>query len=201
MGLAAPWLPKSSFPTINLKAREPVAPAPGRPYHNPIMVRIIVTFFAALLFWSVPALGQASEAGQPQSLPRSELWIETESGRIAFEVEVARTPDEWGIGLMYRNSMPENHGMLFVYPSARNITMWMMNTYVPLDMVFIQADGTVSSIEENTVPESLDIVSSRGLATAVLELNAGAAMKFGIREGDVVRHAAFKNLLPASVEP
>ncbi|HXV73621.1 MAG TPA: DUF192 domain-containing protein [Sphingomonadales bacterium] len=162
------------------------------------MRRFLASFVLALalLAGAPPLPSFAGETGKPQSLALSELRIETATGVLAFEVEVARTPDEWGVGLMHRMAMPENHGMLFVYPGLRPITMWMKNTYIPLDMLFILPDGTVSSIAENTTPLSLELVSSRAPALAVLELNAGIVKKLGIREGDLVRHAALGNLGP-----
>jgi uncharacterized membrane protein (UPF0127 family) len=92
--------------------------------------------------------------------------------------------------------MPERTGMLFPYERAEEITMWMRNTYIPLDMVFIRKDGVIHRIEEMTQPLSEEIVASKGNVTAVLELNGGAARRLGIKPGDQVVHPAFKPSKP-----
>lgn len=163
-------------------------------------VRLSLFLILSLLAFEPPARSLAGDAAVPQSLEISPLSIETAEGRVSFEVELAQTPEAWSLGLMYRRDMAATHGMLFFFPGPRVITMWMKNTFIPLDMVFILPDGTISSIAENTVPESLEVVSSRGLASAVLELNAGSAKKFGIRPGDRVRHAAF-GTVPSGESP
>jgi uncharacterized protein len=147
----------------------------------------------ALMLGALPGAARAQEPGTPQALAASPLWIETTGGTITLDVELAQSPEEWATGLMFRTAMPETHGMLFFYPTPRPIAMWMKNTYIPLDMVFILSDGTISSIAENTVPQSLAIISSRGPASAVLELNAGVVKKLGIRAGETVHHAVFGN--------
>lgn len=130
-----------------------------------------------------------------QSLAVSDLVIETSSGVHNFEVEVARTSKERGRGLMFRHEMPASHGMLFLFPYPQPISMWMKNTYIPLDMLFILPDGTISQIIENTEPLSLKTHDSRGASSAVLELVAGTVKKLGICEGDLVRHKFFSNEL------
>jgi uncharacterized membrane protein (UPF0127 family) len=99
---------------------------------------------------------------------------------------VATTPREQAQGLMFRRSMPENAGMLFVYDRPQPAAMWMKNTLIPLDMVFIAPDSTVLRIESNTEPFSTKVIPSDGPITAVLELNAGQAKKIGLRRGDKV---------------
>ena len=143
-------------------------------------------FLGSLL---LTALGLASGAA---AMPVEQLEIETASGVRAFVVEVAKTPEEQGRGLMYRREMAPNAGMLFVYPSGGRITMWMKNTYIPLDMVFIGADGRITHIAERTVPLSNELIGSNGPVRAVLELNAGTASRLGIEVGDRVRHPAFQ---------
>ena len=109
-------------------------------------------FLGSLL---LTALGLASGAA---AMPVEQLEIETASGVRAFVVEVAKTPEEQGRGLMYRREMAPNAGMLFVYPSGGRVTMWMKNTYIPLDMVFIGADGRITHIVERTVPLSNELI-------------------------------------------
>jgi len=121
------------------------------------------------------------------------LSIETQSGRHAFQVEMAVTPAERGRGLMYRQSMAPDAGMLFDFGVDDEASMWMQNTFIPLDMIFIRADGTVHRIAADTTPFSTEIISSRGPVRAVLELNAGKAREIGLRAGDTVRHDMFGN--------
>ena len=94
---------------------------------------------------------------------------------------------------MFRRELPRDAGMLFIYDAEATLTMWMKNTYLPLDMLFIAADGSIINIAERTVPQSMQIISSRGAALAVLEVNGGTVSRLGIAVGDRVRHSAFKN--------
>ncbi|MFN0263691.1 DUF192 domain-containing protein [Tepidamorphus sp. 3E244] len=119
--------------------------------------------------------------------------IMTQDGAQAFSVELALTSQQQARGLMFRNSLPERHGMLFDFGPEREVSMWMKNTLISLDMVFINADGTVHRVARGTEPLSLDIVGSQGRVRAVLELAAGSAEKYGIRKGDTVRHSIFGN--------
>jgi uncharacterized membrane protein (UPF0127 family) len=130
-------------------------------------------------------------AATAQELER--LSIATKAGdRRVFQVEVARTPDRRAQGLMYRRSMPEDHGMLFDFERVEPVSMWMQNTYLPLDMLFIRPDGTIARIAANTEPLSTRTIPSGEPVLAVLELNAGAAARLGIRPGDKVEHTLFK---------
>ncbi len=129
---------------------------------------------------------QQSHATQTQSLE-----IVTKSGVQVFTVEMAVTNEERMKGLMYRKSLPEGRGMLFDFSPEQDVQMWMKNTYIPLDMIFIRSDGTVLSIAENTTPLSEKVISSGGLAKGVLEVIAGTARKYGIAPGDHVAHPLF----------
>jgi uncharacterized membrane protein (UPF0127 family) len=119
------------------------------------------------------------------------LEIVTKSGVRVFNVEMARSPEERERGLMFRKELPEGQGMLFDFSPPQDISMWMRNTYVPLDMIFIRADGRILRIAENTEPMSERIISSGGPAKAVLEVLAGTARKEGIAPGDRVAGALF----------
>ena len=119
------------------------------------------------------------------------LEIITKSGVQVFSVELATTDEEKTTGLMYRKELPEGKGMLFDFSPAEEVSMWMKNTYVSLDMIFIRPDGRILRIAENTEPLSTKIISSRGLAKGVLEVVAGTARKFGIQPGDRVAHPLF----------
>jgi len=118
--------------------------------------------------------------------------IATRSGVHAFSVEMATNDAERAKGLMYRKELPEGRGMLFDFGRDQEVSMWMKNTYVSLDMIFIRADGRIARIAENTEPLSTRIVSSGGPVRAVLEVVAGTARKLGIAPGDRVAHPLFQ---------
>jgi uncharacterized membrane protein (UPF0127 family) len=115
------------------------------------------------------------------------LTITTAKGaRHAFVVEVARTPEQQSYGLMNRQSMPADHGMIFPYQPAQPVAFWMKDTLIPLDMIFVAPGGRILRIEENVVPLSLDPVGSGDAVEAVLELNGGRSAELGIAAGDKV---------------
>jgi uncharacterized membrane protein (UPF0127 family) len=107
-------------------------------------------------------------------------------------VEVARTDPERERGLMFRRFLPKDRGMLFAFETERPLMMWMKNTYLPLDMIFIARSGKVVGVAENTTPLSEHTISSGVPAFAVLEVNAGTAARIGLRIGDTVRHPVFR---------
>jgi uncharacterized membrane protein (UPF0127 family) len=119
------------------------------------------------------------------------LEIATKSGVQVFSVEMATTEEEKQNGLMHRKELPDGKGMLFDFSPEQQISMWMKNTYISLDMIFIRADGRILRIAENTEPLSTKIISSGGLAKGVLEVIAGTAQKYGIQPGDRVAHPLF----------
>lgn len=119
------------------------------------------------------------------------LEIATKSGVRVFSVEMATTEEEKQTGLMYRKELADGKGMLFDFSPEQQISMWMKNTYISLDMIFIRADGRILRIAENTEPHSTKIISSGGLARGVLEVAAGTAQKYGIQPGDRVAHPLF----------
>ena len=130
---------------------------------------------------------------QPE-LPKERLDIVTRDGRShSFDVEMALTADQQITGLMFRKNVPPEGGMLFDWQVPRQSQMWMRNTLAPLDMVFIGQDGTIRSIAENTVPQSLAVIDSRLPVRATLELAAGTTAAMGIRVGDKVRQRIFGN--------
>lgn len=148
---------------------------------------------AALL----PCSGFAEEAepkGPQPELPKEKLVIVGHGGpEHVFNVEMALKPDQQATGEMFRTSVPEDGGMLFDWGFPRNSQMWMRNTLVSLDMVFINQDGTIRSIAESTTPRSLAVIDSRGPVRATLELAAGTTAKLDIRVGDTVRQRIFGN--------
>lgn len=119
------------------------------------------------------------------------LTIETASGTHRFEVEVMRTPEERGKGLMFRRHMPADRGMLFDFGKTEPVAMWMQNTYIPLDMLFIRADGTIARIHAFAEPLSTRTIPSGEPVLGVLELNGGVAEKIGAKPGDRVAHPMF----------
>ena len=123
---------------------------------------------------------------------REKLDLITATGRHPFDVEVAESDEEKARGLMFRRSMPENAGMIFPYWPPQEATMWMRNTYLSLDMVFIAADGTVHRVEHGTEPFSERIIASEGKVVAVLELVAGVARRIGLKAGDKVESPALR---------
>jgi uncharacterized membrane protein (UPF0127 family) len=133
-----------------------------------------------------------SGAGRSGSSAVEKLSIETSSATHDFDVELAVTADQQRTGLMYRRRMAPDAGMLFLYDNGSRVTMWMSNTYIPLDMLFIAADGRITHIVERTVPLSTELIGSNGPVRAVLELNGGTASRLGIKVGDTVRHRSFQ---------
>lgn len=111
----------------------------------------------------------------------------------SFRVEIARTPLEQMVGLMYREDMEEDAGMLFLFSTPRLAAFWMKNTLIPLDMLFIDAEGRIVNIHENVPPLSLEQRPSNGPVMAVLELLGGTTARLGIAAGDKIEHKAFKN--------
>lgn len=145
---------------------------------------------------------------EPEPKPTTPLIVKTGSGDIRFNVEVASTPEDLQTGLMNRSTLAFNSGMIFnIYP-VRPTAMWMKNTKIPLDMLFVAPGGTVSLIYENTKPMSEDLLISRDPVRAVIELNAGQVKRHGIKVGDKVNHALLNNMLdvkspasPSKAEP
>ena len=114
------------------------------------------------------------------------LTIESRGKRHAFVVEVARTPEEQTMGLMHRQSLAPDRGMIFPYDPPRPASFWMKNTLIPLDLIFVRADGTIGNIAANAVPLSLDSIPSGEPVAAVLEIAGGRSAELGIGPGDKV---------------
>ena len=141
------------------------------------------------------ALAQGVDPTGPQpELPKEKLVIVTRDGvQHVFNVEMALTMQQQIVGEMYRPAVPEDGGMLFDWERPRESQMWMRNTVAPLDMIFINADGTIRSIAENAVPESLAVIDSHGPVRATLEVAAGTAARLNIRVGDKVQQRILGN--------
>lgn len=138
----------------------------------------------------IAAAGSASSA---LSLPTTEIVVDTSSGPKAFQVEVAADPAAQQRGLMYRRELASNAGMLFDFHRPAELWFWMKDTILPLDILFIRSDGTISTIAPNTVPFSTKAIPSAEPVRAVLEINGGRAHDLGIRVGDKVHAAIFHN--------
>ena len=142
----------------------------------------LALFFIVQIAASVPALAQQQ---QQMVFATEPLVVQTASGKMLnFSVEIASTNEQRQYGLMYRKEMAENAGMLFDFGQSRRVTMWMENTILPLDMLFIDSTGVIRHIKENAVPYSEDIIDSMGSVKYVVELNAGIVRKLGIKVGD-----------------
>lgn len=119
------------------------------------------------------------------------LEIVTKTGVHVFQVELAVNDAQRAQGLMDRKELPEGKGMLFDFQREQDVAFWMKNTYIPLDMIFIRANGRIQRIAENTTPLSLETVPSGGPVRGVLEVIGGTSRKLGIAPGDRVAHPYF----------
>ncbi len=141
----------------------------------------------------IASLLASAAGGQLQRFATSELTIVSATGPHKFTVEVADTPAQMEQGLMFRRAMAADAGMLFDYKTPTVATMWMRNTLIPLDMLFVDAHGRIVNIHERAVPQSLDVIAAAAPVRAVIELNGGTAARLGIAPGDQVRHPVFGN--------
>jgi uncharacterized membrane protein (UPF0127 family) len=147
-----------------------------------------ILLFLSLLAFALPA------AAQPQpTLPQSDLVILTQKGPQRFRVELADNDVSRARGMMFRTSMAPDAGMLFDFKQEQMASFWMRNTLIPLDMLFIKADGTILNIHQRAIPRDETGINSAGPVRAVLELNGGTVSRLGIRPGDRVQHAIFGN--------
>jgi len=153
--------------------------------------RLLIGLFALLLAGNAAA--ESSDAAQlDQIFSRSSLQIATPDARLhPFRVWIADNDTRRSRGLMFVKQLDDDAGMLFIYPSTRRIAMWMKNTYIPLDMLFVTASGRVARVVENTSPQSLESIESGSDVIAVVELKAGTAKRLHIRTGAQVIHPAF----------
>ena len=158
------------------------------------MQRRYLLALASTLPLAVMAQAPEPTKAQPE-LPKEKLVIVTHDGKQhVFNVEMALTEDQQTTGEMFRPKVPEDGGMLFDWGVAKESQMWMRNTLASLDMVFINADGTIRSIADDTTPQSLAVIDSRGPVRATLELAAGVTAKLDIRVGDTVKQRIFGNV-------
>src|SRR5262249_1355959 len=137
----------------------------------------------------------AACASESVALPVETIVIDTHKGPAKFRVEVANDAASQERGLMYRKELAENAGMIFEFGRPRFVTFWMKNTYIPLDMLFVPKDGTISSVEPNAVPLSTETIPSHEPIVAVIELNGGRAHDLDIEPGDRVHAPNFGTAL------
>lgn len=147
-------------------------------------------FFVLTILAAAAGSGSAGCAQSP-SPSAAVLTIVGASGRHAFNVEVAKTPAEMERGLMFRRDLPPDAGMLFDFKTPTMATMWMHNTLIPLDMLFVAGDGRIVNIHQRAVPLSDAIIAAAAPVRAVIELNGGTAAKLGIVPGDRVLFPIF----------
>lgn len=148
-------------------------------------LRFVVVGFLLLTGALAPAAAQ-------ESFEKTSLTVETASGgKFRFHVELALSVPQQMQGLMFRDQMAADAGMLFLYDRPHPASFWMKNTLIPLDMLFIGSDGRIVNIHERAVPGSLDGINSAGPVKGILEINGGMSARLGIRPGDRVVYPAF----------
>jgi hypothetical protein len=145
-------------------------------------------------FFSILVLGAILAFIRPAAATDfSVLTIETTKDKQSFMVELATTPDQMRVGLMFRSDLPADGGMLFIYPSEQQVQFWMQHTVIPLDMLFIGADGHIKHIAQRTIPLDETPIPSVEPVKSVLEVNGGTVERLGIKTGDMVRSPALGN--------
>lgn len=152
---------------------------------------VMALWAACALATAVPLAAQIAPIEDLDSFPQDKLAITVGRKPIEFEIWRADTPQRMAQGLMFVRSLAPQRGMLFVHDSPKPVNMWMKNTYIPLDMVFIDSHGRIQQIVAQTTPHSLEVIRSKEPALAVLEIGGGEAQRLGIRPGQHVSHPAF----------
>jgi len=161
-------------------------------------LRTSILSLLILLALATPAHAQWRNSAEPAPLdlstyPRADLHVDSSDKKHRFEVWIADTPERQRQGLMWVRDLPADQGMLFIKDSVRLSSFWMKNTYIPLDMLFVDARGKIVAIFANVPPLTLDPVGPDVPVKAILELRGGEAAKRGIKKGDRLRHSAFGN--------
>lgn len=154
-----------------------------------VLIVIAVVALGALAI--VPRFLTAQDEGAV-TFDRDRLNIRTAAGEHAFEIELAETPEQRSRGLMFRDHLDPDAGMLFVFEAPREASFWMKNTLIPLDLLFIDGGGTIVRIAAETTPSSETPIPSGGLVKGILEIAGGRAAALGIAVGDRVLHASFR---------
>jgi len=144
-----------------------------------------------LLALALLVLGAVAAETAFAALKQSSLTIDAAAATLRFTVELAVSPEDQAQGLMFRRSLPRDAGMLFDFGKTRPAEFWMKNTLIPLDLLFIAADGHIADIHERAVPLSEATIESKVPVRAVLEVNGGTVSRLGIKSGDLVHHPIF----------
>ena len=144
---------------------------------------------AAILLLALAA-GVGAAAREQANFKTGRLTIHAEGRQVNYRVEVADNNRLRRLGLMHRHSLPENQGMLLLFAQPQRASIWMKNTFIPLDLLYIDNQGRIVKIVENAIPRSTGAMRSNGKVKAVLELNAGQVSKWGLAVGDRVSHSA-----------
>jgi uncharacterized protein len=155
-------------------------------------VKRVALIFLACFLWLAGASSGFTENAQISKL--EPVTVASSESVTMFTAEVADTEELRTRGLMFRHFLPEDKAMLFDYQKPRPVAMWMKNTNISLDMLFIREDGTIAAIAENTVPQSLDTISVQEPVRGVLEMAAGTVKRLGLRPNDRVYHRIFKTV-------
>lgn len=151
------------------------------------LLRTVLCFCLLAIFALLPGTVQAQEPARIEP-----VTVVSAKEAATFDAEVADTDDLRARGLMFRHKLPEDRAMLFDFGDPRPAAMWMKNTYISLDMLFIRADGSIAAVAENTEPLSLQTISVQEPVKAVLEVAAGTVKRLGIQRDDKVFHPIFK---------
>jgi uncharacterized protein len=153
---------------------------------------LLIIYFWLLTAGPPVVIASSVQAAQPSvHFEQERIWIETAEDRFEFQVEIAATPAQRSRGLMFRDHLAADRGMLFDFGQTQPVTMWMRNTLIPLDMLFVRDDGRISRIAAETQPLSDRVIGSGGPVRAVLELAGGRAAELGIEPGDRIVHPMF----------
>jgi len=163
----------------------------GAPPALRTLLALVLALVLALMAIAAPHSSRAMELEKLESFPHSTVQIRTHDSAEWFSIWVADTPAREEQGLMFLHWLAPDQGMLFPQDPPRVMTMWMKNTLIPLDMLFIDGRGKILYIKANATPESEDIITYASPIRAVLELGGGEAARRGIRVGDTVRHELF----------
>ena len=150
----------------------------------------LLSVFVAIALYVMGLSPAQSETAQISKI--EPVTVASEHSATMFTTEIADTEQLRERGLMFRHRLPEDQAMLFDFGKPRPVSMWMKNTNISLDMLFIRTDGTIAAIAENTVPQSLDIVSVQEPVLGVLEVAAGTVKRLGLRQNDRVFHRIFQ---------
>nr|WP_170614938.1 DUF192 domain-containing protein [uncultured Ruegeria sp.] len=146
------------------------------------MIRFLSVLIILSVMWAETALAACRE---------DRIYVRNDKTHIRFDIELAISPQDRARGLMFRESLPTQSGMLFVFDPPQPVAFWMKNTLIPLDMIFLDQSGSVMKVHHNAVPGDLTPVDGGGKVFAVLEINAGLAARYLITPGSQMRHKVF----------